>query len=232
MKQSEFVHLHNHTQYSLLDGASLLVELVKLAQLYNMPSLAITDHGNMFGAIEFYLLCKSAGIKPIIGCEMYLAPASRFDKSSHGIHDAAYHLVLLAKDDEGYHNLMKLVSIGYLEGFYYKPRIDKEILSAYSKGLICMSACLKGEIAHLILSNQMEQARKTAGEFNDLFGKGNFYLEVMDHGIPEQKKVNAALSKISRDLGIGLTATNDCHYLQRQHGLSFLFKQVFHGAFN
>jgi DNA polymerase III subunit alpha len=217
MKQSEFVHLHNHTQYSLLDGASLLVELVKLAQLYNMPSLAITDHGNMFGAIEFYLLCKSAGIKPIIGCEMYLAPASRFDKSSHGIHDAAYHLVLLAKDDEGYHNLMKLVSIGYLEGFYYKPRIDKEILSAYSKGLICMSACLKGEIAHLILSNQMEQARKTAGEFNDLFGKGNFYLEVMDHGIPEQKKVNTALSKISRDLGIGLTATNDCHYLQRQH---------------
>jgi DNA polymerase III subunit alpha len=217
MKNPGFIHLHNHTQYSLLDGASLLTELIKLAQVYNMPSIAITDHGNMFGAIEFYLLCKEAGIKPIIGCEMYMAPASRFDKSSHGIQDAAYHIVLLAKDQQGYHNLMKLVSIGYLEGFYYKPRIDKEILSAYSKGLVCLSACLKGEIPHLILSNQQEQAYRAAGEFNELFGKGNFYLEIMDHGIPEQKKANAALIKISRDLGIPLVATNDCHYLQRQH---------------
>ena len=217
MKNSEFVHLHNHTQYSLLDGASLLTELIKLAQLYNMPSVAITDHGNMFGAIEFYLLCKQANIKPIIGCEMYMAPASRFDKSSHGIQDAAYHLVLLAKDEQGYHNLMKLVSIGYLEGFYYRPRIDREILSAYSKGLVCLSACLKGEISHLILSNQQDQAYRVAGEFDELFGKGNFYLEMMDHGIPEQKKVNTALIEMGKDLGIGLVATNDCHYLQRQH---------------
>ena len=217
MKNSEFVHLHNHTQYSLLDGASLLTELIKLAQLYNMPSVAITDHGNMFGAIEFYLLCKQANIKPIIGCEMYMAPASRFDKSSHGIQDAAYHLVLLAKDEQGYHNLMKLVSIGYLEGFYYRPRIDREILSAYSKGLVCLSACLKGEIPHLILSNQQDQAYRVAGEFDELFGKGNFYLEMMDHGIPEQKKVNTALIEMGKDLGIGLVATNDCHYLQRQH---------------
>ena len=217
MKNSEFVHLHNHTQYSLLDGASLLTELVKLAQLYEMPSVAITDHGNMFGAIEFYLLCKEAGINPIIGCEMYIAPGSRFDKSSHGIQEAAYHLLLLAKDEQGYHNLMKLVSIGYLEGFYYKPRIDKEILSAYSKGLICSSACLKGEISHLVLSNQQEAASMVAGEFNELFGKGNFYLEIMDNGMPEQKKVNSALIQMGKDLGIGVVATNDCHYLQRQH---------------
>jgi DNA polymerase III subunit alpha len=217
MKNPEFVHLHNHTQYSLLDGASILTELVKLVQLYNMPSIAITDHGNMFGAIEFYLLCKQAGVKPIIGCEMYMAPASRFDKSSHGIQEAAYHLLLLAKDDQGYHNLMKLVSIGYLEGFYYKPRIDREILSAYSKGLICLSACLKGEIPHFILSNQQDQASRVAGEFNELFGKGNFYLEMMDHNIPEQKKVNKALIEMGKKLDIGVVATNDCHYLQRQH---------------
>ncbi len=217
MKNTHFIHLHNHTQYSLLDGASLLTELVKLCQVYDMPSVAITDHGNMFGAIEFYLLCKEAGIKPVIGCEMYIAPASRFDKSSHGIQEAAYHLVLLAKDEQGYHNLIKLVSIGYLEGFYYKPRIDKDILNAYSKGLICLSACLKGEVSHLVLSNQVEQAYRVAGEFGDLFGKDNFYLEMMDHGIPEQRQVNKALIKMGKDLNIGVVATNDCHYLQRQH---------------
>ena len=217
MKQSKFVHLHTHTQYSLLDGASLLTELIKLAQVYNMPALAITDHGNMFGAIEFYLLCKKAGIKPIIGCEVYLAPNSRFDKSSHGIHQAAYHLILLAKDLKGYHNLMKLISIGYLEGFYYKPRIDKEVLRQYSEGLICSSACLKGEINHLILSNQLDAARKVAGEYNEIFGKGNFYLEMMDHGLLEQKQANQELIKISKELGIGLVGTNDCHYLQKSH---------------
>ena len=217
MKHSNFVHLHNHTQYSLLDGASLLAELVNLAHVYNMPSVAITDHGNMFGAIEFYMLCKKIGIKPIIGCEVYIAPESRFDKSSHGIKEATYHLILLAKDQQGYHNLMKLVSIGYTEGFYYKPRIDKEVLSAHSQGLICSSACLKGEIAHLIMSDRVEQAYRTAGEFAELFGKKNFYLEMMDHGIPEQKQVNKTLVKMGNDLKIGLVATNDCHYLQQQH---------------
>jgi DNA polymerase-3 subunit alpha len=217
MKYSNFVHLHNHTQYSLLDGASLLTELVNLAHVYNMPSVAITDHGNMFGAIEFYMLCKKIGIKPIIGCEVYIAPESRFDKSSHGIQEATYHLILLAKNEQGYHNLMKLVSIGYTEGFYYKPRIDKEVLGAHCQGLICSSACLKGEIAHLILSDRIDQAYRVAGEFAEVFGKKNFYLEIMDHGIPEQKQVNEVLVKMGKDLNLGLVATNDCHYLQQQH---------------
>ena len=182
-----------------------------------MPSVAITDHGNMFGAIEFYTLCKKIGINPIIGCEAYIAPESRFDKSSHGIQEATYHLILLAKNEQGYHNLMKLVSIGYTEGFYYKPRIDKEVLRAHSQGLICSSACLKGEIAHLILSDRIEQAYRVAGEFAELFGKDNFYLEIMDHGIAEQKQVNKALIKMGKDLNLGLVATNDCHYLQQQH---------------
>ncbi|MFH1645287.1 MAG: DNA polymerase III subunit alpha, partial [Candidatus Omnitrophota bacterium] len=220
MKNSKFVHLHSHTQYSLLDGACLLPELIKVAQLYEMPALAMTDHGNMFGAIEFYELCKGAGIKPIIGCEAYIAPGSRFEKSSHGIKDSSYHLVLLAKDLDGYKNLMKLVSLGYLEGFYYKPRIDKELLAQNSKGLICSSACLKGEIAHLILSNQIEQAYKVADEFKNIFGKDNFYLEIMDHGLKEQKIVNKHIIKMAKDLSIGLVATNDFHYLQKTHAFA------------
>ncbi len=217
MKSSEFVHLHGHTQYSLLDGACLLKELVKLAQAYNMPAITMTDHGNMFGAIEFYLLCKSMQIKPIIGCEAYLAPVNRFEKSSHGISDTAYHFILLAKNNTGYHNLMKLVSAGYLEGFYYKPRIDKEILAQHSDGLIGSSACLKGEIAHLILSNQLDEAYKTAGQYSEIFGKGNFYLEMMDHGLQEQLTVNKALIQMSKDLNLPLVATNDFHYLQKTH---------------
>ncbi len=217
MKHSDFVHLHNHTQYSLLDGASLLTELVNLAQVYKMNSAAITDHGNMFGAIEFYMLCRKAGIKPIIGSEVYIAPESRFDKSTHGIQEATFHLLLLARNETGYHNLMRLISIGYTEGFYYKPRIDKEVLRAYSEGLLCSSACLKGEIPHLILSNQVEQAYRAAGEFNEIFGRGNFYLELMDNGIAEQKQVNKTLVKMGKDLDIGIVATNDCHYLQKQH---------------
>ncbi|MFH1867969.1 MAG: DNA polymerase III subunit alpha, partial [Candidatus Omnitrophota bacterium] len=217
MKQNNFVHLHSHTQYSLLDGACLLTELVKLAQLYNMPALAITDHGNMFGAVEFYQLCMKAGIKPIIGCEAYIAPNSRFDKSTQGVHEAAYHLVLLAKDEDGYRNLIKLVSIGYLEGFYYKPRIDREVLRQHSKGLICLSACLKGEVAHFIQSNQLEQAYKIAGEYSEIFGKDRFYLEMHDHNMPEQKQVNKVLLKMSKDLTLDLVATNDFHYLQKAH---------------
>lgn len=185
-----------------------------------MSALAITDHGNMFGAIEFYELCKDAGIKPIIGCEAYIAPGSRFEKSSHGIQDSSYHLVLLAKDIEGYKNLMKLVSLGYLEGFYYKPRIDKELLAENSKGLICLSACLKSEVSHLILSNQVEQAYKAADEFNNIFGKDNFYLEIMDHNLKEQKIVNKHLLKMAKDLSIGLVATNDFHYLQKTHAFA------------
>src|SRR3989344_3933508 len=157
MQHSHFVHLHVHTQFSLLDGACKIPELIALAKEYKMPAVAITDHGNMFGAIEFYTEAMKNGIKPIIGCEIYVAPGSRFDKSSQGIQEASYHLILLAKDETGYRNLMKLVSLGYLEGFYYRPRVDKELLSQYSEGLIAQSACLHGEIPRLLVKNQYNE---------------------------------------------------------------------------
>jgi DNA polymerase-3 subunit alpha len=217
MTHSDFVHLHVHTQYSLLDGACILEPLLKKAKEHKMPACAITDHGNMFGAIEFYSLAMKHGIKPIIGCEAYIAPGSRFEKSSHGIHDASFHIVLLAKDETGYKNLMKIVSAGFLEGFYYRPRIDREVLSKYKDGLICSSACLKGEIPHLIMSGQMEKAKKVAGEYLDIFGKDNFYLEIQDNLIPEQDHVNKELIKLSKDMGVGLVATNDVHYIEKSH---------------
>ena len=177
-----------------------------------MDSLAITDHGNMFGAIEFYLEAQKAGIKPIIGCEVYVAPLSRLDKSSGGIEDAANHLILLARDEEGYHNLIKLVSIGYLEGFYYRPRIDKDTLCQYAKGLIGSSACLKGEVASLLLQKRFNDALKAADNYQNILGKGNFFLEVQANSIPEQKIANDGLIKISKELGIPIVATNDVHY--------------------
>ncbi|MGA1791211.1 MAG: DNA polymerase III subunit alpha [bacterium] len=213
---SEFVHLHCHTSYSLLDGACRIDQLLDQAQTFGMKSLAITDHGAMFGTIDFYKGAKKRGIKPIIGCEIYMAPGSRLDKSSHGIHDAAFHLILLAENDEGYRNLIRLVSAGYMEGFYYRPRIDKEILSQYSKGLIGMSACLKGEIASLILSGREKDAKRAAGEYSDIFGKDNFFIEIMDNDIPEQKKVIPGLTKLAKDMGLGIVATNDCHYLYQE----------------
>ncbi len=213
--QSNFVHLHVHTQYSLLDGACRLDELLDLANKYNMPACAITDHGNMFGVIEFYEKARRRGIKPIIGCEIYVAPESRFDKTSHGIRGASYHLVLLARNMTGYRNLMEIVSIGYLEGFYYRPRVDKEVLARCSKGLIALSACLRGEIAHLLLSDQGEQARKTASEYADIFGRDNFYLEVQDNQFEQQYKVNAEMIKLARELDLPLVATNDVHYLDK-----------------
>ena len=215
MPHGEFVHLHLHTQYSLLDGACRIPELLTLAKQYKMDSLAITDHGNMFGAIEFYRLAQDAGIKPIIGCEAYIAPGSRLDKKSSGIDEASYHLILLAKDDEGYRNLMKLVSIGYLEGFYYRPRIDKEILASNSGGLIGMSACLKGEIPSFIQANQFNSALKAAYEYSQIFGKDNFYLELQENKIPEQTTVNKGLIKIAGQLNLPLVATNDTHYLTK-----------------
>lgn len=217
MLHSDFVHLHNHTQYSLLDGASLIPNLVNLARDFKMPALAITDHGNMFGAIEFYETCVNNGIKPIIGCEVYIAPDSRFEKTSHGIQEASFHLILLAKDETGYKNLMKLVSIGYLEGFYYRPRIDKEVLIKYSKGLVCLTSCIKGEIPHLILSGLVDQAYNLAGEFKETFGEENFYLELQNHNLPEQQIVNPVLIKMSKDLSIPVVATNDFHYLYKSH---------------
>ncbi|MCM8799272.1 MAG: DNA polymerase III subunit alpha [Candidatus Omnitrophica bacterium] len=220
MPRSDFVHLHLHTQYSLLDGACRIPELINLANQYKMDSLSITDHGNMFGAIEFYVSAQNAGIKPIIGCEIYIAPASRFDKSSGGIEEASYHFILLARDEEGYLNLMRLVSIGYLEGFYYRPRIDKEVLSEYSKGLIGLSACLKGEIPFLLQQDRFNEALKSADDFRCILGKDNFFLELQENLIPEQKKVNEGLIKISKELNIPLVATNDVHYLNAKNATS------------
>lgn len=220
MPHSDFIHLHLHTQFSLLDGACRIPELLKLAAEYKMHSLAITDHGNMFGAIDFYVEAQKAGIKPIIGCETYIAPNSRLDKTAGGIEDASFHLILLARDETGYQNLMKLVSMGYLEGFYYRPRIDKEILAQHSKGLIALSACLKGEVPSLLQQNRFNDALKMADTYANIMGKGNYYLEIQENGIPEQRAVNAGLIKLSKELNLGLVATNDVHYLAKANALS------------
>ncbi len=213
----EFVHLHLHTQYSLLDGSITIPKLFERAQELGFQALAITDHGNMFGVVPFYKRAKAAGIHPILGCETYMAPGSRLDKTSHkGLSDASYHLILLVKDQEGYKNLVKLVSAAHLEGFYYKPRIDKEILREHSKGLIALSACLKGEIPHRILQGDLEGAREAAREYLEIMGEGNFYLEIQHNGIPEQEEVNRELISMAREMGIPLVATNDCHYLHPQ----------------
>ncbi|MFH1407093.1 MAG: DNA polymerase III subunit alpha [Candidatus Omnitrophota bacterium] len=214
---SDFVHLHVHTQYSLLDGACLIRDLVRLASVYRMPALAMTDHGNLFGAIEFYEAAQNAGVKPIVGCEVYVAADSRFEKSSRGIKEGSFHLTLLAKDEKGYKNLIKLVSTGYLEGFYYRPRIDMEVLAQYNEGLIGLSGCLHGEIPHLMLTGQGDKAKELALKFSDILGKGNFYLEVMDHLIPEQRTLNSAFVEMSKDMNLPLVATNDVHYLAKEH---------------
>ena len=212
---SDFVHLHVHSQYSLLDGACRLDGLIAQAQRHKMPALAITDHGNLFGAIEFYQACMKGGVKPILGVEAYVAPNSRFEKSNQGISDASYHLVLLARDERGYRNLIKLVSLAYLEGFYYRPRMDKELLAQYGEGLMALSGCLASEIPHLIIAGQEQQARKTAGQFVEIFGRGNFYLELQDHHLGDQHKVNRSLVEMSKELDLPLVATNDLHYLDR-----------------
>lgn len=214
---SNFVHLHNHTDYSLLDGVLRIDDILKKAKEYKMSALAITDHGNMFGVIKFYENCLKSGIKPIIGCEVYVAPESRFEKKSiHGISEASYHLILLVKNYTGYLNLMELTSIGYLQGFYYRPRVDKEVLARLKDGLICFSACLKGEIPHLIIKGEINKAYDVAREYDSLFGKGNFYLEIMNQNLNDQIKVNTELIKMSKELNIPLVATNDCHYLERK----------------
>jgi DNA polymerase-3 subunit alpha len=217
MKHSDFVHLHVHTQYSLLDGMIRLNELFKKAKDFAMPAIAITDHGNMFGAIDFYKQAYANGIKPIIGCELYVAPRSRFDKTTSSISEATRHLVVLVKNMQGYKNLMKLTSAAHIEGFYYRPRVDKELLKQCSEGLIVSSACLHGEIASHIVRGNMDEARKSAREYQEIFGENNFYLEIMENGIPEQKIANQGLIELSKELSIGLIATNDCHYLNREH---------------
>jgi len=207
-----FVHLHTHTEYSLLDGSNKIKEYVKRVKELGMNSAAITDHGVMFGVIDFYRAAKEAGINPVIGCEVYVAPNSRFDKELTGGEDRYYHLVLLAENNVGYANLMKIVSKGFTEGYYYKPRVDMEVLREYHEGIICLSACLAGEIARDISKGLIEEAKKAALKYQECFGKDNFFLELQDHGIPEQGTVNTALLNISWELGIPLVATNDIHY--------------------
>ena len=209
---TEFVHLHNHTEFSVLDGATRITDLVKHAVDNNMPAIAITDHGNMFGCAQMFLESEKAGIKPILGMEAYIAPGSRFDKNTSGMRNSYYHLLLFAKDDDGLQNLMRLSSAGYIDGFYYKPRIDKEILREYSKGLIGSSACMKGEIAQAVLKGRIDQCKSLIDEYSSFFDKGDFYLELMDHFIPEQKTINEELIKLSREMNLPLIATNDAHY--------------------
>ncbi|MCD6225980.1 DNA polymerase III subunit alpha [bacterium] len=212
-KKVEFTHLHVHSEYSLLDGLSKIKPLVAKAKELGMKSLALTDHGAMYGAIKFYNTCKEEGIKPIIGCEIYVARRSRFDKETK-VDSDNFHLVLLAKNLEGYRNLMKIVTKAHLEGFYYKPRADMELIKEYHKGLIASTACLEGEIPSLIIQNQYEKAKEKAKEFLEIFGD-DFYLEIQHHPkIPRQEIANKGIIQLSRELGIPLVATNDSHYIE------------------
>lgn len=207
-----FTHLHVHTEYSLLDGSNKIKEYVKRIKELGMDSGAITDHGVMYGVIDFYKEARANGIKPILGCEVYVAPNSRFDKELTGGEDRYHHLVLLAENNTGYANLMKIVSIGFTEGYYYKPRVDMEVLNKYHEGIIALSACLAGEVPRLISKGLFEEAKKCVQKYLDCFGRGNYFLELQDHGIPEQKTVNAALIRISKEMDVPLVATNDIHY--------------------
>jgi DNA polymerase-3 subunit alpha len=212
---ADFVHLHVHTQYSLLDGAIRIKDLIRTAKQYQLPAVTMTDHGNLFGAIDFYNQAVSAGIKPIIGCELYVAPGNRLEKSSPVNGETSHHLIVLAENTAGYKNLLKLVSAAYLEGFYYRPRVDKTLLAEHHEGLIAMSACLHGEIAGCILQGNDIGAIRAAEEYRELFGKNNFFLEIMENGLLEQQTANRRLLELSGQLSIPLVATNDCHYLTR-----------------
>ena len=214
-----FVHLHLHTEYSLLDGATRPEDLAKRVAKLGMPACAITDHGNMFGAVEFYNAMKKEGVKPIIGCEMYVAYGSRFDKTSVEDQQADAgsnnHLIVLAANDTGYRNLVKLVSAGYTEGFYYKPRIDKELLRAHSEGLIVLSSCLKGEVSQALAAGNWQKAKDAALTYREILGAENFFLEIQDHGIPDQVKIVPMMAQLAEEVGLQLVGTNDSHYLDR-----------------
>ena len=207
-----FTHLHVHTEYSLLDGSNKIKEYVARVRELGMDSAAITDHGVMYGVIDFYREAKAAGINPILGCEVYVAPNSRFDREVGSDEDRYYHLVLLAENNQGYANLMKIVSLGFVEGFYYRPRVDKELLRQYHEGIIALSACLAGEVPRYLTRGLYEEARQTALEYQEIFGKDNYFLELQDHGIPDQRLVNQQLLRMSEELHIPLVATNDVHY--------------------
>ena len=207
-----FTHLHVHTEYSLLDGSNKIKEYVARVKELGMNSAAITDHGVMYGVIDFYREAKAAGINPVLGCEVYVAPGSRFDREAGSGDDRYYHLVLLAENNTGYSNLTKIVSKGFTEGFYYKPRVDMEVLEKYHEGIIALSACLAGEVQKYLVRGMYEEAVRAARRYEGIFGRGNFFLELQDHGIPEQKAVNTQLLRMSKETGIDLVATNDVHY--------------------
>lgn len=207
-----FVHLHTHTEYSLLDGSNKIREYVARVRELGMNAAAITDHGVMYGCIDFYKECKANGIRPILGCEVYVAPHSRLDRENNPGEDRYYHLILLAENNTGYQNLMKIVSKGFVEGFYYKPRVDKELLRQYHEGLIATGACLAGEVASNLSANRYEEAKKAARTYAEIFGKGNFFLELQDHGLADQKRINPMIVQLSRETGIEMVCTNDCHY--------------------
>ena len=209
-----FTHLHVHTEYSLLDGACRIKKIAAAAKQKGFDSLAITDHGVMYGVIDFYRACKKEGIHPVIGCEVYVAPKSRFDKTNS--FEKYYHMVLLCENNTGYHNLIKLVSKGFTEGFYSKPRIDDSLLEEYREGLICLSACLAGEIPRKLSAGDYKGAKQKAEYYRDLFGRENFYIELQDHGIEEQKRIIPDLVRIADEIGVGLVATNDSHYIEKE----------------
>src|SRR5437762_1281116 len=215
---SSFVHLHVHTHYSLLDGANKIPELVRQCKSLGMDSLAITDHGCMFGVVEFFNECKKEGIKPILGMEAYMAPGDRRERTTPGGNagEAAFHLLLLAENPEGYKNLIRLSSIAYKEGFYYKPRIDKDVLREYRKGLIATSACLGGEVCSAFLRRDARNARKIAETYAEIFGPERFFIEVQKQGVKEQDMVNPELAEVAQKLGLGLVATNDVHFLNKE----------------
>ena len=211
-----FAHLHVHTEYSLLDGSNKIKECIARVKELGMDSVAITDHGVMYGVIDFYRAAKAAGIRPILGCEVYVAPNSRFDKELTGGDDRYYHLVLLAENNTGYANLMKIVSKGFTEGYYYKPRVDMEILNRYHEGIIALSACLAGEVARNIQKGLIDEAKKAALKYQECFGKGNFFLELQDHGLRQQTQVNSVIMRMSKELDIPLVVTNDVHYIKEE----------------
>jgi len=214
MPRDSFVHLHLHTEYSLLDGAIRIKELMKKAAEFKMPAVAVTDHGNLYGAIEFYQEAQRAGVKPIIGCEAYIAPRSHKDRPN-SMRESAYHFTLLVRDETGYHNLVKLISTAHLDGFHYRPRIDKELLAQHSAGLIGLSGCLASEVNSAIQANKIDIAKQSAAEYRDILGADNFFMEMHDHGMEEQRQCNCVLPKIAKDLGVGLVAANDAHFLRR-----------------
>ena len=216
MTPQSFVHLHLHTEFSLLDGANRIDELLDRAQELHMPAVAMTDHGNMFGAMKFYQAARERGINPILGCEAYISPTTRFDRSKQGISTVAHHLTLLATNYEGYQNLARLISKAHLEGFYYRPRIDKDLLAQHAAGLIGLTGCLKGEVNGHILGEDMRKAAEALDSYRQIFGPDNLYVELMSHGVDGQTQANRQLLAFSRDFGLPVVATNDCHYLRRE----------------